>query len=93
MLTHHFLGRYAHGAQTQVSAAAMKSLLQYDWPGNVRELENCVARAVALGERYEPLTFPDLATRHSRRAIGDLQQHRAGRRGAFDDRVSRNGRA
>jgi two-component system, NtrC family, response regulator AtoC len=50
MLTHHFLGRYAHGAQTQVSAAAMKSLLQYDWPGNVRELENCVARAVALGD-------------------------------------------
>jgi two-component system response regulator AtoC len=50
MLTHHFLGRYAHGAQTQVSSAAMKSLLQYDWPGNVRELENCVARAVALGD-------------------------------------------
>jgi two-component system response regulator AtoC len=50
MLTHHFLGRYAHGAQTQVTAAAMKSLLQYDWPGNVRELENCVARAVALGD-------------------------------------------
>ena len=50
MLTHHFLGRYAQGAQPQVSAAAMKSLLQYDWPGNVRELENCVARAVALGD-------------------------------------------
>jgi DNA-binding NtrC family response regulator len=27
----------------------MKSLMQYDWPGNVRELENCVERAVALG--------------------------------------------
>jgi DNA-binding NtrC family response regulator len=26
-------------------------LLQYDWPGNVRELENCVARAVALGDQ------------------------------------------
>ncbi|HME12246.1 MAG TPA: sigma-54 dependent transcriptional regulator [Candidatus Acidoferrum sp.] len=50
MLTHHFLGRYAHGSQIQVTAAAMKSLLQYDWPGNVRELENCVARAVALGD-------------------------------------------
>jgi len=23
--------------------------MQYDWPGNVRELENCVERAVALG--------------------------------------------
>ena len=50
MLTHHFLGRYAQGAQMHVTAAAMKSLLQYDWPGNVRELENCVARAVALGD-------------------------------------------
>src|SRR2546429_4150473 len=29
----------------------MKSLLQYDWPGNVRELENCVARAITLGDR------------------------------------------
>jgi DNA-binding NtrC family response regulator len=27
----------------------MKSLMQYDWPGNVRELENCIERAVALG--------------------------------------------
>jgi DNA-binding NtrC family response regulator len=23
--------------------------MQYEWPGNVRELENCVERAVALG--------------------------------------------
>jgi len=34
----------------QVTAAAMKSFLTYDWPGNVRELENCIARAVALGD-------------------------------------------
>jgi len=33
-----------------VTAAAMKSLLHYDWPGNVRELENCIARAVTLGD-------------------------------------------
>jgi two-component system response regulator AtoC len=51
MLTHHFLGRYAQDSQIQVTAAAMKCLLQYDWPGNVRELENCVERAVALGDR------------------------------------------
>jgi two-component system, NtrC family, response regulator AtoC len=51
MLVHHFLDRYAQGANIQVTAAAMKSLLHYDWPGNVRELENCVARAVTLGDR------------------------------------------
>jgi DNA-binding NtrC family response regulator len=32
-----------------VTSAAMKALMEYDWPGNVRELENCVERAVALG--------------------------------------------
>jgi two-component system response regulator AtoC len=51
MLVHHFMDRYAQGENLQVTAAAMKSLLQYDWPGNIRELENCVARAVALGDR------------------------------------------
>jgi DNA-binding NtrC family response regulator len=50
MLVHHFLDRYAAGANLQVTSAAMKSLLHYDWPGNVRELENCVARAVTLGD-------------------------------------------
>jgi DNA-binding NtrC family response regulator len=50
MLVHWFLDRFAPGASIQVSSAAMKSLLQYDWPGNVRELENCIERAVALGD-------------------------------------------
>jgi two-component system, NtrC family, response regulator AtoC len=51
MLVHHFLNRYAPGANLQVTPAAMKSLLQYEWPGNVRELENCIARAITLGDR------------------------------------------
>ncbi|PYT67658.1 MAG: sigma-54-dependent Fis family transcriptional regulator [Acidobacteria bacterium] len=50
VLVHHFLERYAKASQIQVTPAAMKSLLQYDWPGNVRELENCIARAVTLGD-------------------------------------------
>jgi DNA-binding NtrC family response regulator len=52
MLVHHFLNRYAPGAQLPITPAAMKSLLQYDWPGNVRELENCIARAVTLGDQH-----------------------------------------
>ena len=52
MLVHHFLDRYAPGENLQVTSAAMKSLLHYDWPGNVRELENCIARAVTLGDRH-----------------------------------------
>jgi len=48
-LVNWFCERYAPGADLRVSNAAMKSLMNYDWPGNVRELENCVERAVALG--------------------------------------------
>ena len=51
MLVHHFLNHYTPTKPLQVTAAAMKSLLQYDWPGNVRELENCIARAVTLGDQ------------------------------------------
>jgi two-component system response regulator AtoC len=51
VLVHYFLNRYAPTAHVQVTPAAMKSLLQYDWPGNVRELENCVARALTLGDQ------------------------------------------
>ena len=49
MLVHWFFERYAPGSGMRVSNAAMKSLMQYEWPGNVRELENCIERAVALG--------------------------------------------
>ncbi len=50
-LVHCFLDRHAPGQNIQVTPAAMKNFLAYDWPGNVRELENCIARAVALGDR------------------------------------------
>jgi DNA-binding NtrC family response regulator len=49
MLVTWFCERYAPGSDLRVSNAAMKALMNYDWPGNVRELENCVERAVALG--------------------------------------------
>ncbi|MGD0416285.1 MAG: sigma-54 dependent transcriptional regulator [Terriglobales bacterium] len=46
-----FLERLAPGRGVQVSSNAMKAMLTYDWPGNVRELENCLERAVALGDQ------------------------------------------
>ena len=46
-----FLERLAPGRGVQVAGGAMKALLAYDWPGNVRELENCLERAVALGDQ------------------------------------------
>jgi len=49
VLAHYFLDRHAPGENIQIAPTAMKCLLQYDWPGNVRELENCIARAVTLG--------------------------------------------
>src|SRR5580692_7295221 len=51
-LVHSFLDRYAPGANIQITPNAMKNFLAYDWPGNVRELENCIARAVALGDHH-----------------------------------------
>jgi DNA-binding NtrC family response regulator len=51
ILSAFFLERLAPGRGVQVSGNAMKALLAYDWPGNVRELENCLERAVALGDQ------------------------------------------
>jgi two-component system, NtrC family, response regulator AtoC len=51
ILANWFLERLAPGRGVQLSGAAMKTLLAYDWPGNVRELENCLERAVALGDQ------------------------------------------
>ena len=50
-LVHWFLNRYAPTQPIRVTPGAMKALVQYEWPGNVRELENCVERAVALGNQ------------------------------------------
>jgi two-component system response regulator AtoC len=51
VLSAFFLERLAPGRGVQLSSNAMKALLAYDWPGNVRELENCLERAVALGDQ------------------------------------------
>jgi len=51
VLANWFLERLAPRRRVQISNAAMKALIGYEWPGNVRELENCLERAVALGDQ------------------------------------------
>jgi len=51
MLAQYFLDRFAAGENIKFTPAAMDLLMQYDWPGNVRELENCISRALTLGDR------------------------------------------
>jgi len=48
-LVHALVQRFAPEQKVQVTTAAMNCLMSYDWPGNVRELENCIERALALG--------------------------------------------
>jgi transcriptional regulator with PAS, ATPase and Fis domain len=60
-LVRSFLARYAPEENVQVTPAAMNCLFQYDWPGNVRELENCIERAITLGNR-RTIDVQDLPT-------------------------------
>lgn len=58
LLARYFLEKYAaaNGRPVrELSAKAVKALLDYHWPGNVRELENVIHRAVLFsrGERIE----------------------------------------
>ena len=62
ILTRHFLGRSANGAEGhEVSEETMELLRKYDWPGNVRELENALERAavVSPGRVITPDALPE----------------------------------
>ena len=59
ILANWFLERLAPGRAVRISVGAMKALLAYDWPGTVRELENCIERALALGDQ-QAIDIPDL---------------------------------
>jgi transcriptional regulator with PAS, ATPase and Fis domain len=52
-LVQHFLEYYCEENRREtppVPPEFLQRLQEYDWPGNVRELENCVERAVVLGQ-------------------------------------------
>ena len=72
MLAQYFLDHLAANENIKFSPAAMKLLMKYDWPGNVRELENCISRAVTLGDRKlidESDLSPALLTGGNRREL------------------------
>ena len=64
LLVTHFLEKYSEENKRKVrdvTADAMRILMDYSWPGNVRELENTIERAVVLctGDRIGPDLLPD----------------------------------
>lgn len=59
LLVNWFLDQSNSTDSLQMTNAAMKALLQYEWPGNVRELQNCVERAIALGD-HKMIDISDL---------------------------------
>jgi DNA-binding NtrC family response regulator len=53
MLASHFLDKYSEENKRkvrEVTAEAMRFLMDYPWPGNVRELENAIERAAILSD-------------------------------------------
>src|SRR3982074_298825 len=67
VLVRYFVHKCARQMQKQIetiSAAAMKTLTDWEWPGNVRELENFVERAVIL-TRGKSLEVPITELRKS----------------------------
>src|SRR6185436_6725626 len=64
LLVQHFLQKYSEENKRkvkEVTADAMRILMDHSWFGNVRELENTIERAVVLctGDRISPDLLPD----------------------------------
>ncbi len=84
ILARHFLGRFAaeQGKQiSDISASAMRALLEYSWPGNIRELENVMEQAAVLC-KSEFISLDDLPIKlqqkqktTSRRNIKDQEKN------------------
>jgi len=51
MLVQCFLDRLAEVENVKFTPAAMKLLMRYELARNVREAENCINRALTLGDR------------------------------------------
>ena len=63
LLIKYLLGKFSKEMDkfvTQVSPAAMDSLMAYDWPGNVRELENIIERAFNIIDKETTIVLQHL---------------------------------
>jgi DNA-binding NtrC family response regulator len=51
---------FADGRVKKISIRAKRLLKSYSWPGNVRELQNCISRALVLGDKktIQPQDLP-----------------------------------
>jgi DNA-binding NtrC family response regulator len=63
LLANHYLKYYAEEngfSQLDLSAEALRMMMDYEWPGNVRELENAMERGVVLanGPQITPELLP-----------------------------------
>ncbi len=74
MLVQWFLDRFSPDRELHITEDAMRCLLQYEWPGNVRELENCIERALALGD-HTTLGVDDLPQSLRTAVGGSLANH------------------
>jgi transcriptional regulator with PAS, ATPase and Fis domain len=53
LLAEYFIQRYRRLCKTRIAGVdddALAFLMEHDWPGNVRELENCLERAMIVGQ-------------------------------------------
>ena len=53
VLVEHFIQTYRNPCNSRICGIeedALAILMEHDWPGNVRELENCIERALIIGQ-------------------------------------------
>ncbi|KAB2827005.1 MAG: sigma-54-dependent Fis family transcriptional regulator, partial [Candidatus Dadabacteria bacterium] len=53
LLVEHFLKKLSSERQRQISAGALRLLMNYSWRGNIRELENVLERVLLMTDRDE----------------------------------------
>jgi len=74
-LVKHFIKIFSEKTKRKfkgIDEEALEYLMAYHWPGNVRELENCIERAVILGQGdyLDRSIFPDFDMRYSKTHSG-----------------------